>query len=369
MSTETNVPVVVEDMQALLEEADLMRVARRGEVVPGMIMRIDQEGILVSTGNKSEGMVPAREMRSMSPEELSSLAVGQEIWTRVIETERGDGAAVLSVDKAREEMGWSVVEEKLASGELIEGTITGHNRGGALVDVSGLKGFIPISHLSGFQRGSSGGPEEDLDRRAGEQVQLKVLEVDRARRRAIFSERVALQEKREHEKERILDELHEGEVRKGRISSTCDFGAFVDLGGADGLIHISELSWEPVQSTEDVVKAGDEVEVYVMKVDRESRRIALSLRRTGPEPWDSVPDRYQVEQLITGTITKLTNFGAFARIEGSVEGLIHISELSYRLIQHPKEVVKEGDVLTLKILKIEPERKRLALSLKQAEEY
>jgi small subunit ribosomal protein S1 len=331
-------------------------------------MRVDHEGILVSIGIKSEGMVPSREMRSLSQEELSSLKVGEEIWTRVLETEREDGSAILSVDKAKEEIGWVAVEEKLNSGELVEGTITGHNRGGALVDVEGLKGFVPISHLSGFQRGANGGQEEELERRIGEQIQLKVLEVDRGRKRAIFSERVAIQEKRELEKERILQELQEGELRKGKVTGTCDFGAFVDLGGADGLIHISELSWEPVQSTEQVVQAGDEVEVFVMKVDREARRIALSLRRTGPEPWDTVPDRYQVDQLITGTVTKLTNFGAFARIEGSVEGLIHISELSHRLIQHPKEVVKEGDVLTLKILKIEPERKRLALSLKQADE-
>jgi small subunit ribosomal protein S1 len=312
-------------------------------------------------------MVSSREMRSLSEEELSSLKVGEEILTRVLETEREDGSAVLSVDKAKEEKGWLVIEQKFSSGEWVEGTITGFNRGGALVNVNGLQGFVPISHLGGVQRGANGGVEE-MERRIGESVHLKIIEVDRFKKRAIFSEKVALQEERESQKERILQELREGEVRRGRVTGICDFGAFVDLGGADGLIHISELSWEPVQSTSQVLNVADEVDVYVMKVDQNSRRIALSLRRTGPAPWDTVPDRYQVDQLISGTITKLTNFGAFARIEGSVEGLIHISELSYNMIHHPKEVVKEGDVLTLKILKIEPERKRLALSLKQAEE-
>ncbi|MBF8267086.1 MAG: ribosomal protein [Dehalococcoidia bacterium] len=355
-------------MESLLEEADRIKVVRRGEIVEGVVMRIDQEGILVSIGHKSEGIVPPREMRSLRAEELSSLGMGDEVLIRVLSTESDQGPAILSVDQAREEMGWRIVEEKFSTGEWVEGLITGHNRGGVLVDVSGLQGFVPISHVGGFQRGADGG-ETDLDRRIGESLHLKVIEVDRSKRRAIFSEKMVLQERRESRRELILKELHEGEIRKGRVTSVCDFGAFVDLGGADGLIHISELSWEPVQSPGQVVTVGEEVEVYVMKVDQEARRIALSLRRTGPQPWDTLAERYQVDQLVTGTITKLTHFGAFARIEGSVEGLIHISELSHRVINHPKEVVKEGDVLTLKILKIEPERKRLALSIKQAEEF
>jgi small subunit ribosomal protein S1 len=366
LSTNTSAPV--EDMEALLKEAELVKVVRRGELVQGVIMRVDHEGILVSIGNKSEGIVSVREMRSLSEEEMASLKVGEEILTRVLEPERDDGSAILSVDQAKEELGWVAIEQKFNDGESVEGTITGFNRGGALVDVDGLNGFVPISHLGGFQRGGNGGGEEEMDRRIGENVRLKIIEIDRFKKRAIFSEKVALQQERESQKDRILQELKEGEIRKGRVTGICDFGAFVDMGGADGLIHISELSWEPVQSTGQILNVADEVNVYVMKVDHESKRIALSLRRTGPEPWDSVPDRYQVDQLISGTVTKLTNFGAFARIEGSVEGLIHISELSYNMINHPKEVVKEGDVLTLKILKIEPERKRLALSLKQADE-
>jgi small subunit ribosomal protein S1 len=366
LSTNTSPPV--ESMADLLEEADQIKVVRRGQIVQGMMMRIDQEGILVSIGHKSEGLVPPREMRSLRAEDISSLRVGDEILTRVLVTENEEGSLILSLDQAREEMGWRTVERSFSAGEGVEGVITGHNRGGVLVDVDGLSGFIPISHIGGFHRGASD-EEADLEHRIGESLHLKVIEVDRARKRAIFSEKIAIQEQRESQKEHVLQELQEGEVRKGKVTSVCNFGAFVDLGGADGLIHISELSWEPVQSTEQVVGVGDEVEVYVMKVDQEARRIALSLRRMSPEPWDTLTERYQVNQLVTGTITKLTHFGAFARIEGSVEGLIHISELSHRAINHPKEVVREGDVLTLKILNIEPERKRLALSIRQAEEF
>ena len=366
MSTNTSVPI--ENMEALLREAELVKVIRRGELVQGVIMRVDQEGILVSIGNKSEGIVSSREMRSLTDEELSSLKVGEEILTRVVEPEREDGSAILSVDQAKEELGWLTIEQKFNDGELVGGTITGFNRGGALVDVNGLKGFVPISHLGGFQRSGNGGEEEEMERRIGENVHLKIIEIDRSKKRAIFSEKVALQEERESQKERILQELKEGEVRRGKVTGICDFGAFVDLGGADGLIHISELSWEPVQSTDQVLNVADEVDVYVMKVDQFSKRIALSLRRTGPDPWDTVPDRYQVEQLIFGTVTKLTNFGAFARVEGSVEGLIHISELTPATISHPKEVVGEGDAVQVKILRIEPERRRLGLSIRRVEE-
>ncbi len=362
--TTTDSAPTVENMESLLRESEQMRAIRSGDLVQGVIMSIDRDSILVGIGNKSEGIVPSKEMRSLSEEDVASLKVGDEILTSVMEAEREDGAAILSVDRAREEMSWLDVAGKLDSGEPVTGTITGFNRGGALVDVAGLRGFVPTSHLAWAPRSAGDNGDEG---RVGESVQLKVIEVDRGRRRAVFSEKVAIQEYRQSRKEQLLNDLEPGETRRGRVSGVSDFGAFVDLGGADGLIHISELSWEPVRSTEDVVNVGDEVDVYVLKVDLETKRIALSLKRLAPEPWDSVPERYYVDQLVDATVTKLTNFGAFARLEGSVEGLIHISELSYNTVSHPREVVREGDQLTLRILKIEPERKRLALSLKQAE--
>jgi small subunit ribosomal protein S1 len=209
--------------------------------------------------------------------------------------------------------------------------------------------------------------EQALASRVGEAVTTKVLEVNRRRNRAVLSERTAIREEREGKKDELLDSLNEGEVRHGRVTGVSNFGAFVDLGGADGLIHISELSWTPVSSVEEVVKVGQEIEVYVLRVDRESRRIALSLRRLQQTPWDKTAGKLAVGQLVTGEITKLTDFGAFARIADGIEGLIHISELTEQHVRHPKEVVGVGDTMTLKIVSLDPEKRRLGLSRKQAE--
>jgi small subunit ribosomal protein S1 len=195
-----------------------------------------------------------------------------------------------------------------------------------------------------------------------------VLEVNRSRNRAIFSERQAIQARRDEQKARLIQELTEGEVRRGKVTGISTFGAFVDLGGADGLIHISELSWNTVNTPEDVVKIGEELDVYVLRVDAENKKIALSLRRLEPEPWETITERHEVGDIVDATVTKLTNFGAFARVEGSVEGLIHISELTSRIISHPREVVREGDAVQLKILRMEPERRRLGLSLRHVVE-
>jgi len=248
---------------------------------------------------------------------------------------------------------------------LIAGTITGYNKGGAIVDIEGIQAFIPLSQLAPTSQGADS-QEDLLAQRMGQEVKGYLLEVNRRRNRVILSERQAVHKQREEQKDKLLEELEEGQIRKGRVSGISNFGVFVDLGGADGLIHISELSWSQVQSPEELVKTGTEIDVYVLKVDRENRKIALSLKRMEPEPWVTVADNYAVGQLVGAVVTKLTNFGAFARIDGVVEGLIHISELSEQMIQHPNEVVNSGDEVTLKIIRIEPERRRLGLSLKQA---
>jgi small subunit ribosomal protein S1 len=259
-----------------------------------------------------------------------------------------------------------VLQQHAETGEVVHAKITGYNRGGAVVDVDGLQAFVPLSQV--VLPAGVADPEEALAQRVGEELSLKVLEVNRRRNRAVLSERAVYREQREGRKERLLEELEEGETRKGVVTGTSSFGAFVDLGGADGLIHISELSWAPVAAVEEVVKRGQEVEVYVLRVDRDNRRIALSLRRLTPTPWDEVADKFELGQLVSGTITKLMDFGAFARIEESIEGLVHVSELSDRHITHPKEVVGVGDILTLKIVSMDLERHRMGLSLKQVEE-
>ncbi len=383
----------VQDMGELLASVEDMKPLRRGDVVEGIVMRADADGILVSIGHKAEGIVPAREMRTLIPEDFERLKVGDELVTFVIRESTDESAAILSIDRAVGEKAWRVLENILEQGESVEGKIIGFNRGGAIVEVDTIQGFVPMSQLISVSRelfreqpepkpetsDEQSGEENDStesqtpppDPKAdeiGKVLQLKVLEVNRGRNRAIFSERQALQEMREAQKARLIEELTEGEVRRGKVTGISTFGAFVDLGGADGLIHISELSWSPVNSTEDVVKVGEELDVYVLRVDAENRKIALSLRRLEPEPWETIHERYGVGDIVDATVTKLTNFGAFARVEGSVEGLIHISELTSRMINHPREVVREGDTVKLKILRIEPERRRLGLSLKQAVE-
>jgi small subunit ribosomal protein S1 len=210
-------------------------------------------------------------------------------------------------------------------------------------------------------------PQEDVNTDIGRVLDLKVLEVNRSRNRAIFSERQFVEEVRNERKARLIEELREGEVRRGRVTGISSFGAFVDMGGADGLVHISEMSWGQVDRPEQVVSVGEELDVYVLRVDPENKKIALSLKRLQPEPWETIHEKLAVNDVVDATITKLTNFGAFARVEDSVEGLVHISELTDRVVQHPREVVREGDTVKLKVLRIEPERRRLGLSLKQAE--
>ncbi len=365
-------------MGELLDSFEPMKPLRRGDVVEGVIMRADSEGIHVHIGHKVEGIVPPKEMRSLNPQDLERLKVGDEIVTFVVRPETSEQAAILSIDKALGEKGWRNLEKALETGKTLQGKIVGFNRGGAIVEVENVQGFVPMSQLVSVSKEvfrevqESKAPEASKGGAGsgdvGKVVQVKVLEVNRARNRAIFSERQAMQEWRDERKAKLVEELKEGEVRRGKVTGISSFGVFVDLGGADGLIHISELSWSPVDSPEKVVKVGDEIDVYVLKVDAENKKIALSLRRLQPEPWQTIQERYHVGDIVDATVTKLTNFGAFARVEGSVEGLIHISELTSRAISHPREVVKEGDTVKLKILRIEPERRRLGLSLKQAEE-
>ena len=413
-------------MGELLDSMESMKPLRRGDVIEGLVMRADPDGILVNIGHKAEGIVPPGEMRTLGPEGLEKLQVGDEVIALVVRGETSEGAAVLSIDKAVGEIGWRTLDKARESGEHLEGRILGFNRGGAIVEVEGVQGFVPMSQLVSVSRDnirearraeSSEAPAEEqpaaeeqptaaeeqpvaeeqptaegesgtepdqpsADAEApsapdsgpppsddiGKVLSLKVLEVNRGRNRAILSERQALQLLRDERKARLIEELSVGEVRRGRVTGISTFGAFVDLGGADGLVHISELSWGTVRSAEEVVSVGDEVDVYVLRIDAENRKIALSLKRLQPEPWETITERYQPGDIVDATVTKLTDFGAFARVEGSVEGLIHISELASRVINHPREVVGEGDKVRLKILRIEPERRRLGLSLRQAEE-
>jgi small subunit ribosomal protein S1 len=352
-------------MEDLLDEYLPSKVLRRGEIIDGRVMSRKAEGMLVDIGYKSEGFVPTKEMRSLG-EASDELSVGDEIIAYVVNPEGNEGSSILSIDRARGEQGWRVLEKAMDNNETCKGVITGSNRGGAVVESEGVQGFVPLSQLVGPARELYvPGGEPPKEGFIGMEVEFKIIELNRRRNRAIFSERAALQAWKQIQKMRLVQELTEGEIRKGRVAGISNFGAFVDLGGADGLIHISELSWEPVKSPDEIVTVGTEIDVFVLRVDRENLKIALSLRRLQPEPWDEIETKFAVGQTVTGTVTKLANFGAFARIDRGIEGLIHISELAHQVIKHPRDVVNEGDELELKIIRIEPERRRLGLSLKQ----
>ena len=357
-----------QDMATLLEAESLeYKSLRRGDILEGVVVGSDRDGMVVDVGTKSEGVVPPSEMHSLGPNVEEWPKSGDHILVYVMQPETPEGQVLLSVDRARGEKGWRVLQQRFDEGESFEVTVNGHNKGGLLVNVEGVHGFIPFSQSVSAQSPAEG-EETDAPAEAvvGRTLLVKVIEINRARNRVILSERAAMQDWRALQKDRLLDELQEGEVRKGRISSIRSFGVFVDLGGADGLAHLSELSWERDRTPEELYRVGQEVDVYVMKVDQEAKKIALSIRRAQPERWEEIVDKYSVGQIVTGTITKLVTFGAFARIEGPVEGLVHVSELVNRRIAHPREVVKEGDQVPLKIVRIERDRQRLGLSLRQA---
>lgn len=354
------------DMAALLESvgAGELRPLRRGEVVEGSVMAIERDSVLVDIGFKSEGVVPVQEMLSMGADPLSKLSIGENVLVFVIQPETAAGQVGLSIDRARGEQGWRVLQERFESGDVFEAEITGFNKGGLLANVEGVNAFIPMSQVVGAKPGSDGA--NPLSAQVGRELQLKVIEINRRRNRVILSERAALQEWRAEQKDRLLEELAEGEIRTGKVASIRNFGVFVDLGGADGLVHLSELSWDRNAQPEELFKIGDEVNVYVLRVDKENKKIALSIRRAAPEQWEQMITQYAVGDVVPGVITKLVPFGAFARLPGPVEGLVHVSEIVERRIGHPEEVLEDGDVVPLKIVRIEHDRHRLGLSLREA---
>jgi len=361
-------------MDALLDaEAYELETPRRGEIRTGTIARVTDNDVLVDIGAKSEGLIGSRELEQLTDEQRAELKVGSEISVYVVRSADRDGTLLLSISRAEEEGEWQEAEELLESEEPYEGVISGYNKGGLIVKFGHLRGFIPASQVSLARRRRAEGetPDQRWGKMAGEPIIAKVIEVDRRRNRLILSERAAARESRDALKERLISELKPGEIRTGTVISLADFGAFIDIGGADGLVHISELSWKRVDHPKDVLKVGQEVQVKVLNVDADRKRISLSLRELEANPWDEILAAFTEGQLVEGTITKLTKFGAFATIKDiedyEIEGLIHISELSDQRIEHPREVVQEGQTLALRLIKIDRERRRLGLSLKRVD--
>ena len=360
------------NMETLLDQEGGMSLdfPQPGEIRTGVVASLSPSQILVSVGAKSEGVITGRELEAIPAEERAALQVGQEILVYVVSAEDSSGNVVLSYTRAQEQKGWGDVEKMLEEGGSYEGKVDGFNKGGIIVPVFGLRGFVPASQLGISRRMAVTGdtPDARYAKMIGEPITVRVIEVDRKRRRLILSERAASTETRQSIKERVIESLKEGEVYTGKVTSLADFGAFVNVNGADGLVHLSEISWERVQHPSEVLEVGQEVQVKIINIDREKKRIGLSIRALQNDPWQSKVEKFKVGQLVEGVITRLTKFGAFARLEGDLEGLIHISEISENRIEHPKEAgLHDGSVVTLRIIRIDPEQRRIGLSLRKVD--
>jgi small subunit ribosomal protein S1 len=357
-------------MESLLEtESMSVELPQVGEIRKGVIASIGANQILVSIGTKSEGVIAGRELEQLAADERAALQVGQEVNVYVLNPEDQNGNVVLSFKRAQEEMSWENVEKMIADETVIDTKIIGFNKGGLIAAVGNLRGFVPSSQISAVRRAQSTGetPEQRWQKMVGQPISVRIIEVDRERRRLILSERSTSTETRSSMKDRVISELEEGKIYTGRVTSLADFGAFVNINGADGLVHLSELSWDRIAHPKEILEVGQEVQVKVINVDREKKRIGLSMRALQDDPWKSRAEQYSVGQLVEGTITRLTKFGAFARLEGDIEGLIHISELSENRVEHPKEVLREGEVKTLRVIRIDNDQHRVGLSLRKVD--
>ena len=367
--SESSAPTEVMDMETLLaqEGLGLGNIPERGDIRNGVITAITSNEILIDVQSKADGLIAGRELEQINPKSLDTFQVGEEILVYVLEPEDMNGHVVLSYTRAQEEQDWEKVEQSLESGDTITTFVEGYNKGGLLVPVGQLRGFVPGSLVSVFREGE-GSSEDRWSEAIGKEITLKVIEVDRSRQRLILSERDAIGETREAIKDQLLDNLSVGDRVTGYVSSLADFGAFVNIQGVDGLVHLSELSWDHVDHPSDLVKVGQELTVEVISIDEEKRRIGLSMRRLLDNPWIEKAGEVKEGQLIQGTITNLTDFGAFARIENTdLEGLIHISELSIDRVGHPSEVVSVGETLTLRVISLDMERHRIGLSLEKVD--
>jgi small subunit ribosomal protein S1 len=364
-----------EDMQSLMDaqESSGFRSLRRRQNVTGIVVSVAEDAVLVDVGTKSEGIV-RREELSEDGDDAPELRYGQEVLVQVIEPESPQGP-VLSLRLARREQAWVDMEALAAQGDTIEATVVDFNRGGAIADVRGVRAFIPISQLAslpGATLSPEGGQQDDtagrLSQIVGRRLWFKVLEVDRSQNRLILSEKAAESERRDRRRQEMLGEIEQGQIRHGVVRNVTAFGAFVDLGGLDGLVHVSEMSYDRVEDPRSVLAPGQEVDVFVLEVRREDGRIALSLKRAMQDPWITAAERLQPGQTVEVEVRRLAKFGAFAQIEPGIEGLIHISELADVPPRDPGQVVHEGDRLQVKVIHVDPHSRRIGLSLRQMTE-
>jgi len=355
-------------MDFLLDEE--LNLPSAGEIRTGWVVTRRSNEILVDINAKSEGVIEGREVASLDAEALADLEVGCEVRVYVVNQEDNNGNIIVSYAKAKEEEDWAMAVELMESQEVCECSVVGFNRGGVLVDVGRIRGFVPNSQLRRDRRVRK--DEQSEKQRAfqamiGETVRAKIIEVSRERNRLILSENAASKEIREAQKAKLMSVMKVGDIFDGQVVNLANFGAFVDIGGIEGLVHLSELSWKRVSKPSDVLQVGDTVKVSVLKIDNEQQRIALSIKRLEADPWTLIEDTYQAGQLVEATVTRLTKFGAFARLNDNnqLEGLIHISEMAEERVEHPREVVNVDDSVMVRIIRVDAEQRQLGLSLKQ----
>jgi ribosomal protein S1 len=351
-------PISLEDY--LNQEEVASKPLAHGDIIDGVVVRIDPDEVLVDVGSKSEGVISSKELgtRESGTPELHS---GDRIKVFVLQPENEDGNVVLSLRRARAESVWLKAQEKQASGEVIEAEVKEQNKGGLIVNIMGLRGFLPTSQVA---RNYASNVQELV----GQRIAVKVLEVNRKRNRLIVSQKAAFDEDKARQRSDLFGRLKVGDEVRGRVSGLTTYGAFVNLGAADGLIHISELSWDRVANVADVLQVGQEVSVKVIKLDPDMSRISLSLRQLGSDPWDRIEQRYPIGSLIEGVVTKTKKYGAFLQLDEGVEGLLHISELAWEHVERTEDVVQVGQRLRVKVLAADRGRRRISLSLKQLEE-
>ena len=356
-----------------LEEEEGFELPEKGDLREGVIVDIRRDGdrpteVLVNIGAKRDGIVPQSDLQRLPAEFVESLHEGQKVPVMVTRSDNDEGVLILSIAEALQQQDWLTAEKLLETGEITVRKVVGYNKGGLLVEFGHLRGFIPASHIKDLRRSLSEEERfEEFAKRVGQEVPVKVIEVDRRRRRLVLSQRLAEREYREQKKAELFRTLKVGDVVKGVVRSLRPFGAFVDIGGADGLLHVSEIGWTPVSHPRDVLKVGDEIEVEILRLDPERNRIALSRKRLLPNPWESIEERYKRGDTVLATITRVVDFGAFARLEPGVEGLIHVSELADITVAEPLKTVKPGDRVAVKILRVDPKRHRIGLSIRQAD--
>jgi 4-hydroxy-3-methylbut-2-enyl diphosphate reductase len=345
--------------QQMIDYNQTFRQLREGDVVSGVVVHIDREGVLVDVGTKSEGLIPPNELTREPGTNVEDIVrVGDRVDVYVLETDDQEGNLILSKKRADFERAWDRVIEAQQDSRTITAMVTDRVKGGLVVDL-GIRGFVPASHVGS-------GKVRNLEKYVGQSLPLKVIEVDRDRRKVVLSHRLATEEEREALKAETLATLAEGQIRKGVVRRITDYGAFVDIGGVDGLLHISEMSWTRIKHPSDVLKVGDEIQVMVLKTNLEQGRISLGLRQILPDPWTEARDLYQPGDVIMGTVTRLVPFGAFVQLDGGIEGIIPNTELASRRVNKPEEVVQVGDEVEVRILEIRPEERRMTLSLRQA---